>query len=51
VEPSENARLERQLAEEKIALKAQKGEVTRLVEELESRGKELAKRACKRLHT
>jgi hypothetical protein len=44
VEPRENARLESQLAEEKVALKAQKEEVAKMVEELEVRGKELAAR-------
>ena len=45
VEPAENARLEQQLAEEKVALKAQKSEVEELVKQLEAQGKELAKRA------
>ncbi|KIW00980.1 uncharacterized protein PV09_07502 [Verruconis gallopava] len=44
VEPQENSRLEQQLAEEKIALKKQKEEVERLVTELETQGKELARR-------
>lgn len=42
VEPAENARLEAQLAEEKVALKAQKQEVEDLVKQLEASGKELA---------
>jgi hypothetical protein len=36
--------LETQLAEEKVALKAQKEEVAKMVEVLEIRGKELATR-------
>lgn len=50
IEPRENERLETQLLEEKVALKAQKDEVARMIEELEVRGKELATRnhTCKR---
>ena len=44
MEPQENARLEQQLAEEKVALKAQKQEVQDLVKQLEAQGKELAKK-------
>ena len=44
IEPQENLRLEAQLAEERVALKSQKEDVAKLVEELEFRGKELAKR-------
>ena len=44
VEPAENARLEAQLAEEKISLKAQKEQVESLVKELEEQGKALAQR-------
>jgi hypothetical protein len=47
VEPRENARLETQLAEEKVALKAQKEEVAKMVDQLEVRGKELAARKGK----
>jgi hypothetical protein len=43
-EPQENARLEAQLAEEKVVLKAQKEEVAKMAEDLERRGKELARR-------
>jgi multidrug resistance efflux pump len=43
IEPQENARLEAQLAEEKAALKAQKEEVAKMAEDLERRGKELAR--------
>lgn len=48
IEPQENARLEAQLAEEKAALKSHKEEVAKMAEDLERRGKELARR--RRLH-
>lgn len=44
VEHAENVELERQLAEIKTVLKMQKEGVGRLVEELEARGRELARR-------
>jgi DNA repair exonuclease SbcCD ATPase subunit len=44
VEPHENAELEAKLLEEKAGLKAQKDEVARMIEELEVRGRDLARR-------
>ncbi|KAE9973556.1 hypothetical protein BLS_003555 [Venturia inaequalis] len=44
IEPQENARLEAQLAEEKAALKAHKEAVAKMAEDLERKGKELARR-------
>ncbi|KAL8706067.1 MAG: hypothetical protein Q9225_007986, partial [Loekoesia sp. 1 TL-2023] len=44
VDHAENVELEKQLAEVKQVLKMQKEDVTRLVEELERRGRELAGR-------
>lgn len=44
IEPEENARLEEQLAEEKMALKAQKEEVQNIIRDLETRARSLVKR-------
>lgn len=44
VEPTDNAALERQLAAEKQALQAQKAEFARLTDEVQARGRELARR-------
>lgn len=44
VEPAENLELESQLAEVKSVLKEQKKGVARMVEELEERGRKLARR-------
>ena len=44
VEAAENVELERQLAEVKASLKAQKVQVAALVQELEERGRELVRR-------
>ena len=46
IEPHENVQLEAQLAKEKVALKAQKAEVEKLIEELEARGRTLATSEC-----
>jgi hypothetical protein len=45
IEKSENVALEAQLADAKAALKAQKGEVAELIAQLETRGRELSRRA------
>jgi hypothetical protein len=42
VEPADNAALEEQLAAEKVALKAQKEELARLTETLETKGRVIA---------